>query len=368
MLLASRRRGSRRLDGVGGSTELVRGDMRHHRRLAGGMSGVASGSGQLSCSSHGLATRGTRLRHLDLAACPCPDVLDGLSGSWIRWLHRLKAMQNMLRAHRRPQRQEAMVGISQRSTAADGDEAGGRGPWGGSRFCHEGGRVLCASVDAEQVTDPVARCCCRDALSLGIGVVRACAEFEEHADDPALLLFGGVRAGIARARGLNGEVQRGRTTLVLEERIGTVADECLDGLSGASPNGSMDGSNATVVECVGIGAVLDEIDDDLPLSTGIPAPVGGVVQRFGSPSVPRTNSRAACDEHLNDFWLMRGRCDVECRVTSIDVMANRHEEVSVWASAAGTDLNWTCCEIGGCVQSLRNIAMIPGSDCTKQHK
>ena len=109
----------------------------------------------------------------------------------------------------------------------------------------------------------------------------------------------------------------------------------------------MDRSYTAVVQRVGIGAVLDEVDDDLPLANGIPAPVGGVVQWFGSPSVARPHGSASCDEQFSEFSLVRGRRDVECGVTSIDVMANRDKEVSVWASAAGADVNRTDCEIRG---------------------
>src|SRR5205823_8991744 len=64
---------TRGLDRVGRGTELVRGDMRHHRRLAGGIGGVPSGSAQLSRRSHGMTTRRPRLRHPDLASRPCPN-------------------------------------------------------------------------------------------------------------------------------------------------------------------------------------------------------------------------------------------------------------------------------------------------------
>ena len=57
------------------------------------------------------------------------------------------------------------------------------------------------------------------------------------------------------------------------------------------------------------------------------------MQWFGSPSVARPHGSASCDEQLSEFSLIRGRRDVECRVTSIDVMANRDKEVFVWASA-----------------------------------
>jgi hypothetical protein len=123
-LLAPGRRRTRRLDRVGGSTELVRCDMRHHGRLAGRICGMPSGSAQLSCRTHGMATRRTGLGHPDLAARPCPNLLDCLAGPRIRGLHRLEEVQNVLCARRRPQGQKPVVGVRERPPAADGDEPG----------------------------------------------------------------------------------------------------------------------------------------------------------------------------------------------------------------------------------------------------
>jgi hypothetical protein len=112
------------LDRVGRSTKLVCGDMRHHCRLAGSICGVPSGSAQLSCRSHGMATRRSGLRHPDLAARPCPNLLDRLAGPRVRGLHRLEEVQNVLCARGSPQSQEPMVGVRKRPPTADGDEAG----------------------------------------------------------------------------------------------------------------------------------------------------------------------------------------------------------------------------------------------------
>jgi len=114
---------TRRLDRVGRRSELVRGDVRHHCRLTGCICGMPSGSAQLSCRTHGMATRRTGLRHPDLAARPCPDLLDRLAGPPIRGLHRLEEVQNVLCARGRPQSEEPMVGVCERPPAADSDEA-----------------------------------------------------------------------------------------------------------------------------------------------------------------------------------------------------------------------------------------------------
>jgi len=123
-LLASRGRRTRRLDRVGGSTKLVRGDTRHYCRLASCVCGMPSGSAQGSCRTHGMATRSTGLRHPELTARPCPNLLYCLARSRIRGPHRFEEVQNVLCTRGGPQRQEPMVGVRESSPTADGDEAG----------------------------------------------------------------------------------------------------------------------------------------------------------------------------------------------------------------------------------------------------
>jgi hypothetical protein len=85
-----KRRGTRGLDRIGRSTELVCGDMRHHCRLAGSICGVPSGSAQLSCRSHGMATRRAGLRHRDLTSRPSPSQFDGSTRPIVIRLHFLE--------------------------------------------------------------------------------------------------------------------------------------------------------------------------------------------------------------------------------------------------------------------------------------
>jgi hypothetical protein len=98
--------------------------MRNHCRVAGSICGVPSGSAQVSCRSVGMATRRAGLGHHDLAAYPCPSLLDRLAGPRVRGLHRLEDVQNMLCARGRSQGQKTMIGVRERPPAADGDEAG----------------------------------------------------------------------------------------------------------------------------------------------------------------------------------------------------------------------------------------------------
>ena len=117
-----RRGGTRRLDRIGGGAELVRGDMRHHRRLAGSVCGVPSGSAQLSGRSHGMATCRAGPGHRDLASRPGTGLLDGLTRSWVLRLSRLEEDEDVLRARCRPQGEEMVIRIDESSTAADRHE------------------------------------------------------------------------------------------------------------------------------------------------------------------------------------------------------------------------------------------------------
>jgi hypothetical protein len=122
--LACGRRRPRSLDRIGCSAQLVCSDMRHHRGLASGECRVTSRSAQHPCRSHGMAARCAGPGHPDLAASPCPDLLDRLTRPRICGPLRLEKVQNVLRARGRPQRQEPVIGIRERPPAADGDEPG----------------------------------------------------------------------------------------------------------------------------------------------------------------------------------------------------------------------------------------------------
>jgi hypothetical protein len=78
------------LDCVGRSAELVGGNMRHRRRLAGSVRSVPSGSAQLSCRSHGMATRRAGLSHRNLTSRPSASQFDGSTRPVVIGLHFLE--------------------------------------------------------------------------------------------------------------------------------------------------------------------------------------------------------------------------------------------------------------------------------------
>jgi hypothetical protein len=102
----------------------VCGDMCHRPGLAGSECCVTSCAPQHSGRSHRMAARRAGPRHRDLASRPGPDLLDGVAGPRVRGLHRLEEVQNVLCACGRPLSQEPMIGVRERSPAADGDEPG----------------------------------------------------------------------------------------------------------------------------------------------------------------------------------------------------------------------------------------------------
>ena len=111
----------------------------------------------------------------------------------------------------------------------------------------------------------------------------------------------------------------------------------------------MQRSHATFVQRVRIRACFDEISNYLTLFHRIPVlragtPVGGVMERFSSPSVPSANVGASRDERLGESSLMRGGSDVQRRVAGVYVMTDRSKEVRLRILAARPCMNRTACE------------------------
>jgi len=112
------------LDGIGGGTEIVLGDMTHTRRLAGRERSKASRSTQRPGRTHRVPAHCPGLHHLHLAPSPCACRLDRFPGTRIRWLLSFEKMQHVLCARASPNGQELMILIGQRSASADGYQAG----------------------------------------------------------------------------------------------------------------------------------------------------------------------------------------------------------------------------------------------------
>ncbi len=116
----SRTRGS---DRVGSRAELVSGDVRDGRRLAGSVCCMPSGSAEVSGGSIGVASRRARLGHPDVAPHPSRSPLDCLPRPQIRRPRRLEQVQHVLGARCSPQGEKPMIRVRERPPATDGDES-----------------------------------------------------------------------------------------------------------------------------------------------------------------------------------------------------------------------------------------------------
>jgi len=122
--LAARYGSAHSLDGVGGSSELVRGDVGDGSGLSGRVGRVARCTGEVSCRPHGAATCGTGLHHGDLTAHPAPDGLDRLTRPSVVRLSCLEQREDVFGAGRRPQCEQVMIGIGKRPATTDRYQAG----------------------------------------------------------------------------------------------------------------------------------------------------------------------------------------------------------------------------------------------------
>ena len=97
------------LDRISGRTELMRGNVRDGRGLAGGVRGMPCRPAQVSGGGVCVARRGASLRHGDRATHPGAGLLDRLARSPVRRLSRLEEVKDVLRARRRPQGEELVI-------------------------------------------------------------------------------------------------------------------------------------------------------------------------------------------------------------------------------------------------------------------
>ena len=123
LALALRRSRARGLDRVCRGAELVRGDVRDRRRLTGGKCGVAGCSSQVPGGCHRVTGGSAGLGHGDLAANPCPNLLNRVSRPQVRGLHSLKEVQDVLCTRGCPPGEQVMVRIREGPPATEGDEA-----------------------------------------------------------------------------------------------------------------------------------------------------------------------------------------------------------------------------------------------------
>ena len=111
------------LDGVGGGSEVVLGDMSYACRLPSGERSVARCSPQYSCRSHGMTTCRTGLHHRRHPLRPSSNRFDRVPRPRVRRALGLEEVQDVLGTRSGPQCVSVVVGVGQRSASADRDEA-----------------------------------------------------------------------------------------------------------------------------------------------------------------------------------------------------------------------------------------------------
>jgi len=159
---------------------------------------------------------------------------------------------------------------------------------------------------------------------------------------PVLFLLGRFRPRVACARILDRQVEGGRTAPIHQQGIGTPVDEGGDRGEASGPYRSMQRRDTALVDGVRVGAGIDEVRDDLLLRIRIQEvraqlSIRGVVERFGSPSVAGANRGAMGDEHRGESPVMGGGGDMQCRVSRVDVVTNRNQEVRAGILTARSD-------------------------------
>ncbi len=110
-------------DRVGGSTKLMRGDVRNSPSLARSVSGMPGRPAQVSGRTHGMTARSPSLHHLHLSTCPSAGMFDRLARPWILRLSRLEKVKDVLRARCRPNGEQMVIRIREGPTPASRHEA-----------------------------------------------------------------------------------------------------------------------------------------------------------------------------------------------------------------------------------------------------
>ena len=120
---AFRRGGTCGLDGVGGRTEFVRGDVCDGPGLASSVRGMPCCPSKVSGRAHSMTARRASLHHRDLTTHPGAGVLDRFAWSRVIRLSRLEKVKDVLCAQCRPKSEEMVIRIGEGPTAANRHEA-----------------------------------------------------------------------------------------------------------------------------------------------------------------------------------------------------------------------------------------------------
>jgi hypothetical protein len=131
---------------------------------------------------------------------------------------------------------------------------------------------------------------------------------------------------------LSCEKQRCRAVPVGGTRVSATIDERPYGRGAAIAHGTVQRSDAALVDRIRVGASPDEPGNDLRLGTRIPCrqarpTINGIVKGLRAASVPRANVRAPGDQLLGDAYLICRCRDMQGGIALVDVVQDLAEKV-----------------------------------------
>ncbi len=113
----------RGFDRVGGSTEVVLGNVSYAGGLACGVGREARGSSKWARSGHGVTALRSGLHHRHLTPSPRSGRLDGLTRARVVWMFIFEEPKRVLGAVGGPDSQQSVMGVGERPTTTNRDQA-----------------------------------------------------------------------------------------------------------------------------------------------------------------------------------------------------------------------------------------------------
>ncbi len=113
----------RGLDRVGGSAEVVLGQVSYAGGLACGVGREAHGSSKWARGGHGMTTHRSGLHHPHLTLGPRSGGLDGLTRARVSWAFFFEVTKHVLGTVGGPEREQSVMCVGERPTATDRDQA-----------------------------------------------------------------------------------------------------------------------------------------------------------------------------------------------------------------------------------------------------
>jgi hypothetical protein len=196
-------------------------------------------------------------------------------------------------------------------------------------------------------------------------MARSRARSIEQFGDDSLFCVGLCGPGATPTCRPTGEVERGRAAVVRDARVGTRAEQRLDGGRASVSHRSMKRRHPASCSCVGVCTRHDQEENDRPLLRRVPRGRAGNadhrrVERFGAPTVSRADVRTADDQLPCHLGVVAERRAMERRVTFVDLCQSLGQEELVASRHA------SCRQRRGRVDKTYRSSMITGGDRREQ--